>query len=38
MHMENETEIIVGNNVVNDQIPIEGTIDVVLIHLESANL
>jgi hypothetical protein len=38
MHMENEIEIIVGDNVANGQIPIEGTIDVTSIHVESANL
>jgi hypothetical protein len=36
--MENETEIIVGNNVANDQKLVEGTIDVISIHVESANL
>ncbi len=36
--MENETKIIVRDNVANDQIPIEGTIDVTLIRVESANL
>jgi hypothetical protein len=38
MHMENETEIIVGDNVANDQKPIECTIDVTPIHVENANL
>ncbi len=38
MHMENETEIIVGNNVANDQKLVKGTIDVTSIHVESANL
>jgi hypothetical protein len=36
--MENETEIIVGNNVANDQKLVKGTIDVTSIHVESANL
>jgi hypothetical protein len=38
MQMENETKIIVRNDVANDQKLLEGTKDVTPIHVQNANL